>query len=103
MKDKQDYLKTIVLFFSLISLETFENFGISSGTIKVLRLALGLLIIALLSSKLITKQNKAQNAMKKTIEAFDIKFSTYIVASPDDVASHLTDISTRKAWDPNLR
>ena len=103
MKDKQDHLKAIVLFFFLISLETFESFGISSGTIKVLRLALGLLIIALLSSKLISKEDKPQNAMKKTMDGFDIKFATYIIASPDDVASHLTDISTRKAWDPSLK
>ena len=103
MKDKQNYLKIIILFFALIALETFDGLGVSSTTIKVIRLGLGLLIITFLSQKLTNKQDKTQNYTRKSLDGFEMKFTTYIIASPDDVASHLTEISTRKAWDPNLK
>jgi len=52
IKIKSDFLKIIALFFSFIALETFDGFGISIWTIKVLRLSLGLMIIVLLSQQL---------------------------------------------------
>ena len=36
-------------------------------------------------------------------ETFNVKAVSYMIASPDEVAVALTDVNTRKLWDPSLK
>ena len=101
MNTRQGVFAALVLFaFVLISDFAFP---VGSTSATLVKLFAGLGVISLLAKTLVSGKNAEKRSPLQINEPFETKAVTYLLGSPDEIATALTDVTTRISWDPNVK
>ena len=90
----------VLLAFVLISELVFPA-GSTAGTL--VKLFAGVGIISVLTKALLSNKQAERKSYLQVNEQFETKAVTYLLGSPDEIATFLTDVNQRANWDPNLK